>query len=121
MGNDSSPSFIQPPIEVEVVSANLTGTFRQRLTLRAGAHLQDVRRCADLLPELCAAWDMAAAFSVFGSLRAPDDPLSAGDRIEILRPLVADPKQARQERVRAQRQARARQGLSDRWTRGRSI
>ncbi|MGX5174847.1 RnfH family protein [Aliikangiella sp. IMCC44653] len=31
------------------------------------------------------------------------DPLQAGDRIEIYRPLIADPKEARMKKVKAQR------------------
>jgi putative ubiquitin-RnfH superfamily antitoxin RatB of RatAB toxin-antitoxin module len=40
---------------------------------------------------------------VFGRLRELDDPVEAGDRVEIYRPLTADPKQAR--RLRARKKA----------------
>ncbi len=40
---------------------------------------------------------------VFGRLRDLDDPVEAGDRVEIYRPLTADPKQAR--RLRARKKA----------------
>jgi putative ubiquitin-RnfH superfamily antitoxin RatB of RatAB toxin-antitoxin module len=36
---------------------------------------------------------------IFGKLRKPDDVLSAGDRIEIYRPLIADPKEVRRQRA----------------------
>jgi putative ubiquitin-RnfH superfamily antitoxin RatB of RatAB toxin-antitoxin module len=38
---------------------------------------------------------------VFGHLRQLDDPVQAGDRVEIYRGLQADPKQARHQRARA--------------------
>ena len=41
---------------------------------------------------------------VFGRLRQLDDAVEAGDRVEIYRPLTADPKQAR--RLRAKRKAK---------------
>jgi putative ubiquitin-RnfH superfamily antitoxin RatB of RatAB toxin-antitoxin module len=36
---------------------------------------------------------------IFGSAVTPDTPLSGGDRVEIYRPLTADPKQARRGRA----------------------
>lgn len=39
------------------------------------------------------------AVGVFGRLRRLEDVLQAGDRIEIYRPLAADPKSARRQRV----------------------
>jgi putative ubiquitin-RnfH superfamily antitoxin RatB of RatAB toxin-antitoxin module len=41
----------------------------------------------------------AAAVAVFGERAKPDRPLMDGDRIEILRPLVADPKDSRRRRA----------------------
>jgi putative ubiquitin-RnfH superfamily antitoxin RatB of RatAB toxin-antitoxin module len=43
---------------------------------------------------------------IFGKAVEPDSPLRNGDRVEIYRPLIADPKQAR--RARAERRKRAR-------------
>ena len=40
-----------------------------------------------------------AKLGVFGGVVAPDALLSEGDRVEIYRPLVADPKQARVRRA----------------------
>ena len=45
-------------------------------------------------------------FAVFGRRVEATDPVSAGDRIEVLRPLEIDPKEAR--RLRAQRANNAR-------------
>jgi len=46
--------------------------------------------------------------AVFGRRRAPDDRLRDGDRIELLGPLSADPKEARQRRVALARAAAGR-------------
>jgi putative ubiquitin-RnfH superfamily antitoxin RatB of RatAB toxin-antitoxin module len=40
---------------------------------------------------------------VYGRLVGLDDVLGEGDRVEILRPLVADPKAARRQRARRPR------------------
>lgn len=39
------------------------------------------------------------AVGVFGKPCRPDHPLRAGDRVEIYRPLIADPKEARRNRA----------------------
>ena len=39
------------------------------------------------------------AFAIHGQRAAPETPLRAGDRVEITRPLVADPKTARRDRA----------------------
>ena len=38
-------------------------------------------------------------YGIFGKVCKPDQALRAGDRIEIYRPLIADPKQVRRERA----------------------
>lgn len=38
-------------------------------------------------------------FGIFGKVCKPDQPLREGDRVEIYRPLIADPKQVRKERA----------------------
>ena len=40
---------------------------------------------------------------IFGKQVAPDTPLRDGDRVEIYRPLIADPKAARRERAKLSR------------------
>ena len=49
-------------------------------------------------------------YSVFGRRVEPTDPVSNGDRIEVLRPLEIDPKEAR--RLRARRGIRPRSGAA---------
>jgi uncharacterized protein len=54
----------------------------------------------------CAAipWE-SAAVGVFGELRSRSDGCSDGDRIELYRPLVGDPRARRREQVRRERRA----------------
>ncbi|HEY3177409.1 MAG TPA: RnfH family protein [Casimicrobiaceae bacterium] len=41
------------------------------------------------------------AYAIFGQRARAETPLADGDRVELLRPLVADPKEARRRRARA--------------------
>lgn len=53
-------------------------------------------RIAERFPEI----DLASAkFGVFGKAAKADAPLQPGDRVEIYRPLIADPKEARKKRA----------------------
>lgn len=62
----------------------------------------------DLVPALR---DARLGFAVFGRRVEPADVLSEGDRIEVLRPLEVDPKEAR--RLRARRRAQGDRPVSD--------
>ncbi|MEP6943856.1 MAG: RnfH family protein [Betaproteobacteria bacterium] len=54
-------------------------------------------RIAERLPGV----DLGACdVGIFGKRKARDAPLADGDRVEIYRRLIADPKQARRERAR---------------------
>jgi putative ubiquitin-RnfH superfamily antitoxin RatB of RatAB toxin-antitoxin module len=46
-----------------------------------------------------------AGYAVFGLRVEGDSPLRDGDRVELLRPLQADPKEARRQRVEQRRRA----------------
>jgi len=96
-------------IEIEVVYASaerqLLRAFAvpQGTSVRAALRASDV---ADTFPEL----DLATcAVGIFGRVVAdPDQQLvQAGDRLEIYRPLLVDPKEVR--RLRAAKAAQARQ------------
>jgi putative ubiquitin-RnfH superfamily antitoxin RatB of RatAB toxin-antitoxin module len=57
-------------------------------------------------PELDVPWE--GAVGIFGALCARDAVPADGDRIEVYRPLRADPKESRRARVTARRAARDR-------------
>ena len=54
--------------------------------------------------------DVGVGFAVFGRRANATDPVSSGDRIEVLRPLEIDPKEAR--RLRARRSGGARRSAN---------
>jgi uncharacterized protein len=87
-------------ITVEVCFATVDRTLRQRVELAAASRLADIRSHRNLSSELALAWDQAAGFSVFGEKRGLQSLLEEGDRVELLRPLQADPKEARRLRAR---------------------
>ncbi|BAV34393.1 protein RnfH [Sulfuricaulis limicola] len=74
------------------------------LTVRSGATVGQVIRESGLLerfPEI----DLARSrVGIFGELASLRDPVHDGDRVEVYRPLLADPKEAR--RRRAERRAK---------------
>ena len=71
------------------------------------------------LQGLAEAFNSAAGFAIFGKAVAASTRLNHGDRIELLSPLLADPKLARRQRVQTRRLERASKGQFDRWTRNR--
>lgn len=53
---------------------------------------------------------------IFGKLKTPETVVREGDRVEVYRPLTADPKQARRKRVQKTREGGTREG--QKWLRG---
>lgn len=88
-------------IKVEVVYATPEAQVLLEIVMAAGATVRDAIVKSGMLeqfPEI----DLATAKTgIFGNLVALDTTLKDKDRVEIYRPLLADPKEAR--RLRAQR------------------
>lgn len=88
-------------LRVEVAYALPDRCWRVAVVLPAGARVADALAAADLpgkVPGLVVDPDMLA---VFGRTATPETRLHDGDRVEVLRPLRADPKQARRERAKS--------------------
>jgi putative ubiquitin-RnfH superfamily antitoxin RatB of RatAB toxin-antitoxin module len=84
---------------VEVVYATPAGQRRYAVELEEGATVRmALERCGVLrnFPQIDLARDRVG---IYGRLAALDEILREGDRVEILRPLVADPKAARKRRA----------------------
>jgi putative ubiquitin-RnfH superfamily antitoxin RatB of RatAB toxin-antitoxin module len=85
-------------IRVEVVYALPERCWSVRLQLPEGSRVAAALDAArPQLPE-----DIVidtARLAVFGRTVSPEGVLRDGDRVEILRPLIADPKQARRQRA----------------------
>ena len=90
-------------LRVEVVYATAESADSVSLTLPGTATVREAIAASGLLerhPEI----DLARQkCGVFGKLRPLDALLRDGDRVEIYRPLAADPKEARRRRARAPR------------------
>ncbi len=84
-------------IDIEVVYALPDRCWRHALQLPAGATVADALAAATPYLPADATHDTTTA--VFGQAVESGWVLDDGDRVELLRPLLADPKQARRERA----------------------
>ena len=98
---DPAEAAKPPSIEVEVACSPRAGQVqRVTLTLPAGATVaQAIERSGLEVPA-------EARIGVWSRWRAPEDALRDRDRVEIYRPLIVDPKEARRQRYRSQRSAK---------------
>lgn len=88
---------------VEVVYALPNWQWRFALDVREGATVRDAVEESGVLrefPQIDLARD---GVGIYGRRAALDDVLREGDRIDILRPLVADPKTTRRRRAQGAR------------------
>lgn len=87
-------------IAITVACAGPEGGRERSFQLSEGATLADALAAAHEDSALTAAIEGAQAFGVWGKVRPPEHILREGDRVEIYRPLQADPKDARRARAR---------------------
>ena len=87
------------PVCVEIVHATSTQRFRERLEVAPGTTIGDAVRNSALAWTLDPTSVQPVQVGVFGRLRSITDVVQDGDRIEIYRPLVADPKVGRRRRA----------------------
>lgn len=98
MGRDESV-----PVVVEVVYAAPRRQLLCSVTLPCGSTIQDAIEQSGI--SRLTGTDLAACkVGVFGKVRPRDTPLRHGDRVEIYRPLLVDPKDARRARSKRSRQ-----------------
>ena len=88
------------PLRVQVVYALPERCWTFTVELGVGACVADALAAADLALNLPGVEVDPARLGVFGRTASLETRLHDGDRVEILRPLVADPKQARRQRAR---------------------
>ncbi len=96
-------------LHVEVCLALPERVLRKQVICEEGATCADAVRASGLLDEAQGLGIDVAGVGVYAKRKAATDPVFDGDRIEIYRPLVADPKTARARRAvhqRAQRTTR---------------
>ena len=85
-------------IHVEIVCALPDNTRSLRLQLKPGATVgQALHQAAQAAAFSGVDWQ--AAVGIFGRIVTAEQALKDGDRVELYRPLAADPKAARRKRV----------------------
>lgn len=90
-------------IRVEVVYCPAPGEIDiSRLTFPAGATLSDALRASGVLERHAAPGPELRA-GVWNKVRPLDTALRDGDRVELYRPLKVDPKEARRQRYKGQK------------------
>ncbi len=87
-------------IEIEVAYAEPDRAVVKSYRLTVPATIRDALRLAAEDPGFAGIPVEGVPVGVFGSVASPDRPLCDGDRVEIYRPLAADPKAARRQRAR---------------------
>ncbi|MGN6316527.1 RnfH family protein [Trinickia sp.] len=75
------------------------------LTLPAGATVRDALAASEIVKRHPEVDPATAKLGIFGKPALLDAPLADHDRVEIYRPLIVDPKLARQRRVEKTRRA----------------
>jgi hypothetical protein len=83
--------------EVEVVYALPERAASVRVRVREGATVREVLEKSGLLPLA------RGRIGIFGRVVGADARVADGDRVEIYRPLAADPKEARRRRAARRR------------------
>lgn len=85
---------------VEIVYLTPTREESLRLAVAAGTTIAMLFAHPAVRARFDAAWLDTDSVGVYGKRVPPDYVLAAGDRVELYRPLRADPKEARRERAR---------------------
>jgi len=92
------------PLQIEIACAvEPQRVIIKVLHLPAGSRVADALRVAALDPDFIGVDLANSPLGIFGKLTGTDHALQQGDRIEIYRPLAADPKVARRERAKQAR------------------
>lgn len=86
-------------IHVEVIAAWPDVQPIVSLTLDAGSRVQDAIRMSGLTERFPQLDIRADRVGIFGELCSPQRVLDDGDRVELYRPLLADPKEARRRKA----------------------
>ncbi|OGI63283.1 MAG: RnfH family protein [Candidatus Muproteobacteria bacterium RBG_16_60_9] len=96
-----------PRITVEVVYATPAEQVVKTVALSAGATVAQAIAAAGLLAQFPQIDLSRQAFGIFGARVRANDAVADGDRVEIYRPLQADPKETRRRRARRAKAVRS--------------
>lgn len=91
----------EPTIAVEVIHVDAAMQVeRRRVELPVGSSVMQAIEVSGMAPALSADAIDSARLGIFGRKVTANQLLRDGDRVEIYRPLVQDPKDARRRRTR---------------------
>lgn len=88
-------------VTVEIAYALPDEQVIHRQEVAAGTTIDQAIRLSGLLEKFPDIDLTKQKVGIFGKLKKMDQPLREGDRIEIYRPLIADPKEVRKQRAAA--------------------
>jgi putative ubiquitin-RnfH superfamily antitoxin RatB of RatAB toxin-antitoxin module len=91
-------------LKIQICYAEPDFQLLRDLTVAEGTTIQQAIMQSGILREVTAIDLTACKLGIYGKLKPPDTVLREHDRIEIYRPLIADPKETR--RLRAELKAR---------------
>ena len=94
------------PLSIEVVYALPQASFVRQLSLPRGSRIEDAIAASGVCVEYPEINAGHPDVGIWGRRTGPDELLSDGDRVEIYRPLLIDPNQARRERARKAKSGR---------------
>jgi putative ubiquitin-RnfH superfamily antitoxin RatB of RatAB toxin-antitoxin module len=96
---------VAEPLQVEIAYAEPQRAIVKVFTLAPGSTVADALKLAAGEPDFAAVnWEHCAP-GIFGRAARPEQVLRTGDRLELYRPLSADPKTARRARAKEARTA----------------
>jgi putative ubiquitin-RnfH superfamily antitoxin RatB of RatAB toxin-antitoxin module len=105
-------STVADYLQVSVAYVGPTLQFLRSLEVRSGTTVREAIEQSGVLSQ-CAEIDLAInQVGIFGKAAKLDQALADGDRVEIYRPLIADPKEARKRRA-AEGKSMRKGGMSD--------
>lgn len=90
-------------ITVEVVYAHSDRQELKKLQLPAESRVRDALAASGLLEQFPEINARSGNVGIFGRIASLNAPLRHGDRVEIYRPLISDPKETRRRRAARQK------------------
>ena len=93
----------EAPLQIEIAYAEPRRIIVKVYRLDPGSRVADALRLAALDPDFEGVDLKNSTVGIFGRVAGTDQVLAAGDRVEIYRPLEADPKVSRRQRAKQAR------------------
>jgi uncharacterized protein len=88
-----------PALRVQVCYARPEFQLLREVIAREGATIAEVVHAPEIVNALKDVDLASCKFGIYGKIKTPETALRDGDRIEIYRPLLADPKETRRRRA----------------------